>query len=96
VALSLQTLIPILLDKTSVEVAAIQQGAEAVVFGLSTSISALNQTASFDREDAAIILEACREATRRRALDPTVTSASVPAPALAHTLRRSRQILWGP
>jgi len=94
--LSLPAILPILLEKTPTEVAVIAKQAEDVVFGVTTSISALNQSASFSMEDAGIIADACRQIRALRAADPDVTAAALPAPALAHTLRRNRQTLLGP
>ena len=94
--LSLQTLVPLFLDKAPSQVEAIYQDAEKVVLGFATSISALNQTAAFDRGDAAIVLEAVRKVRRIRKDNPGATSESLPEPALAHQLRMGSQVLWGP
>lgn len=95
-AISVGVLLPILLRKTPSEVADIAAQAESVVFGATSSISALNQSATFDADSAAIILQAINQVLAIRAVDPAATAAALPAPSLSHAIRRGSQWLSGP
>lgn len=95
-AISVGVLLPILLRKAPSQVAEIAAQAESVIFGGTSSISALNQSATFDPETAGVVLEAINQVHALRALDPGATAASLPAPSLSHTIRRGRQWLTGP
>ena len=95
-ALSQPLLVKILLRKTPAEVAAIQASAEAVAFGLTTSLSALGQNATLSIEDAGVVLAACEEVLSLRAADPAATSGTVAAPTLGHTLRMHGEYLCAP
>lgn len=94
--LSVQTLIPLLLGKTPTERAAIRLQAEEVALGHTTSISSLNQSASFDMDSAGAVLEAANRVDAILRADPAATAASVPAPSYGHGLRRGSQILIAP
>ena len=88
-ALSQPLLVRILLRKTPAEVATIQASAEAVAVGLTTTISALGQSATLSIEDAGVWLAACEEVLTRREADPAATTGSIPSPTLGHNLRQS-------
>lgn len=95
-ALSVQTLIPLLLGKSPSDRAAIRQQAEEVALGHTTSISSLNQSASFDMASAGAVLEAANRVDAILLANPAATAASVPAPSYGHALRRGSQILMAP
>jgi len=84
------------LRKTPAEVAAIQASAEQVALGMTTSLSALGQSATLSIEDAGIILAACEQVQTLRETDPAATTASIPANSLGHTLRMDGAWLTGP
>lgn len=95
-ALTVPDLLPILLRKSDAQIEEICADAEQIVLGAMTSISALSQSTAFDRDDAAVILRACGEALRLRKADPSADPSSIGPPAIAHDLRRCRQVLLGP
>ena len=95
-AISVGVLLPILLRKTPSQVAEIAAQAESVIFGGTSSISALNQSATFDAETASTVLQAINQVHAIRAIDPAATAAALPQPSLSHGIRRGSQWLTGP
>jgi hypothetical protein len=94
VSLSLPTTVGILLDMPRSELEWIEKAAEQVVLGCTTSISALNQSATFDRAAGGVVLQACRHVRKIIEVYPDANSCGLGEPTLAHTMER-HGFLWG-
>lgn len=86
-ALNQQTLVTLFLDKTDAALDTIAAQAESVALGGMTSISALSQSATFNTEDAGVILAAIVDVRRRRRANPDACADDVGGPTLGHSMR---------
>lgn len=93
------TIARVLLGKTAPERALIKSQAEAVAFSFSSSISALSQSNSFNRDDANVVLAALAMVGTMLAANPEATADTLPQ-SMGFEVRRQpianpQGVTWG-